>query len=117
MPEDPRIRAVELKAPHGARALEIRWADGQQHPLPHRILRGFCPCAACQGHSGTIRFQDGGNLELRDIEPVGNYALGLRWGDGHDSGIYSFRYLRSLGELLNQHGAEGLEQLGELPRS
>jgi len=42
--------------------------------------------------------------------------LGLSWADGHDSGIYSFRYLRRLGELLETHGAEGLEQLGELPR-
>jgi DUF971 family protein len=117
MPEDPRIRPVELKAPHGAQDLVIRWADGQLDKLPHRILRGFCPCAACQGHSGTIRFQAGGNLELREIEQVGNYALGLRWGDGHDSGIYSFRFLRSLGELVSTHGPEGLEQLGELPRA
>jgi DUF971 family protein len=48
---------------------------------------------------------------------VGNYALALVWGDGHDSGIYSFRFLRRLGDLLEAHGAPGLEAIGELPRS
>jgi DUF971 family protein len=84
---------------------------------PHEILRGYCPCAGCQGHAGTIRFLSGGNLELREIEQVGNYALGLTWGDGHASGIYTFRYLRSLCELLETHGAAGLIELGELPKT
>jgi DUF971 family protein len=117
MPEDPSIKPVEVRAPHGARVFEVAWADGHRCMYPHHILRGYCPCAGCQGHSGTLRFQSGGNLELRDVEAVGNYALSLRWGDGHDSGIFSFRFLRSLCELLEQHGAEGLEQLGELPRA
>lgn len=86
--------------------MEITWADGHKGVYPHEILRGYCPCAGCQGHSGTIkfvpggeleaRFKPGGDLELRHIEQVGNYALRFEWGDRHDSGIYSFRYLRSL---------------------
>ena len=58
----------------------------------------------------------GHNLELRDLEQVGNYALGLTWADGHNTGIYSFRFLRALGELLEAQGAQGLMALGELPR-
>jgi DUF971 family protein len=96
--------------------MDISWADGQRTTYPHEILRGFCPCAGCQGHSGTIRFQGGNNLELTEIERVGNYALGLTWGDGHNSGIYTFRFLRTLGDLLAEHGPEGLKQLGQLPR-
>ncbi len=115
MIDDPRITAVEVRAPHGATALTIVWKDGLQASYPHEILRGFCPCAGCQGHSGTIAFQEGGNTELRDIEQVGNYALGLAWGDRHDSGIYSFRYLRRLAELLDRHGATALVAMGELP--
>ena len=91
-----REQPVELRAPQGARQMEIDWADGHRGLYPHRILRGFCPCAECQGHSGPIEFVEGGSLELDDIEEVGNYALRLAWSDGHGSGIYSFRYLREL---------------------
>ena len=58
-----------------------------------------------------------GNLELRELGQVGNYALSLRWGDGHDGGIYSFAFLRRLGDLLDATGAAGLEAMGELPRA
>jgi DUF971 family protein len=113
----PSPKPTAVKAPRGARSLEIQWSDGAKITYPHEIIRGYCPCATCQGHSGTIRFVSGGDLELRDIEQVGNYALGLTWSDGHSSGIYSFRYLRALGELLTAQGAEGVKALGELPRS
>src|SRR5262245_47896403 len=112
-----RFRPVSVKAPHGARELSIAWADGTMSSYPHEILRGFCPCATCQGHSGAIRFVTGGSLDLRELEQVGNYALGLTWADGHNSGIYSFRFLRALGELLADKGAEGVRALGELPRA
>ena len=91
-----RIEPTEVRAPRGARVLEIVFADGHVGQYPHELLRGFCPCAACQGHSGEIRFVEGGNLELTDLGEVGNYALRLTWGDGHSSGLYSFRYLRAL---------------------
>ena len=97
--------------------MSITWADGHNSSYPHRILRGYCPCAGCQGHGGTIEFQPPTNLEIRALEKVGNYAVSLVWGDGHASGIYSFRFLRSLGDLLEEHGAEGLEALGCLPRT
>ena len=111
-----RSQPTGVKAPHGAKDLEISWADGHRSKLPHEILRGYCPCAGCQGHSGIIQFQEGGNTDLRNIEQVGNYALGLGWGDNHDSGIYSFRYLRALGDLLDAQGPEAVKLMGTLPR-
>lgn len=96
MPIDTRTMPTGVKAPHGARIMEISWADGHQSVIPHEILRGYCPCAQCQGHGGTITFVPGGDLELRDIEQVGNYALKLTWGDRHDAGLYTYRYLRAL---------------------
>ncbi|MGB5813538.1 MAG: DUF971 domain-containing protein [Polyangiales bacterium] len=87
---------VELRAPRGARVLEIDWADGHTGTYSHEVLRGFCPCAHCQGHDGPICFVEGGDVELEDIQTVGNYAVRLVWGDGHQTGIYSFRYLREL---------------------
>jgi DUF971 family protein len=95
---DRRIKPVAIRSPRGARTTEIDWADGHKGIYPHESLRGHCPCAGCQGHSGTITFipTSGDAQELEDIEPVGGYALALKWFDGHASGIYSFTYLRSL---------------------
>ena len=83
---------------------EIRWSDGVVHRIPHRILRGYCPCASCQGHRGGIRFIESDRLELREIDTVGNYALSFTFDDGHDSGLYSFEHLRALGELYDEFG-------------
>lgn len=99
---------------------QLTWPGGIEHRLPHRILRGYCPCAGCQGHSGTIRFQAPTGtlaLELRDIQPVGRYALALVWGDGHSTGIFSFEFLWNLGCWLEERGAEALEAEGILPRA
>ncbi len=84
MAEDPRTIPVSVKAPHGAKVMEIQWADGHKAVLPHEILRGYRPCANCQGHGGTIHFVPGGDLEIRDIQQIGNYALQFSWGDRHD---------------------------------
>ena len=91
-----RTTPLEVRAPRGSQTLEIDFADGHRGVYPHRILRGYCPCAMCQGHEGPIRFIDGGNLELTDLAEVGDYALTLTWGDGHATGIYTFVFLREL---------------------
>jgi DNA repair protein RecO (recombination protein O) len=108
-------RPVRVRAPKGARVFEIHWADGLVGKIPHELLRGYCPCATCQGHSGTIRFVAGGDLELEEITPVGNYALQLTWGDRHDTGLYSFRYLRALSDVAMDPERAGDER-PELPR-
>lgn len=113
------LRPVAIRAPHGARVFEITWPQQSQHRLSHQILRGYCPCAGCQGHSGLIRLQEIHSelsLELREIQEVGQYALGLVWGDGHRTGIYSFAYLHRLGQLVEAHGEEAVLALQELPR-
>jgi DUF971 family protein len=116
MTDDPRYRPVGVQAPYGARELTVSWADGHRTRLPHELLRGYCPCAGCQGHSGELRFQEGRNLELREISRVGNYALGLSWGDGHSTGIYTFTYLRGLGDLIEAEGEEAVRARNVLPR-
>lgn len=98
--DDPKkIQCVRVRSARGADTTEIDWADGHKGIYPHAVLRGYCPCAACQGHTGAIRFvaqAPGPALELDEIEPVGAYALRLVWFDGHGSGLYTFSYLRSL---------------------
>lgn len=97
-------RPVGIKAPHGATWFEVQWETGEPSRIPNRILRGYCPCAGCQGHGGGISFQDGRDSVLKDIEQVGNYALRLVWGDSHGTGLYSFTYLKQLGDLVAAHG-------------
>jgi DUF971 family protein len=92
----PATTPVEVRAPRGSRLLEIDFADGHRGRYPHEILRGYCPCAACQGHQGPIRFVEGGDQELTDLAEVGDYALRFSWGDGHATGLYSFAFLRDL---------------------
>ncbi len=82
----------------------IQWNDGAESFLRLEFLRRACPCAACGGEPDVL-----GNIvrpnvtytpqsfELQNWEQVGGYALQPRWGDGHRTGIYSFRYLRRLG--------------------
>jgi DUF971 family protein len=47
-------------------------------------------------------------LTLQEIWGVGQYAIGLRWGDGHDSGIYTFEYLRELSDLVQDNLSKAL---------
>ena len=110
--KDPRTKPVAIRSPRGTRVTEIDWADGHKSVYPHAILRGYCPCAGCQGHEGDIKYVDprDDQQQLDDIKPVGGYAVALKWFDGHESGIYSYRYLRSLcrcAECVAAGGAPG----------
>jgi len=115
---DPRIRCKAVRSPRGARTSEIEWGDGHRGVYPHEILRGYCPCAGCQGHSGTIKFQypTETQQELDKIDPVGNYGLQLTWFDGHGSGIYSYAYLRALCQCDDCRPGAAKDERGELPR-
>jgi len=96
--KDARFKPLAIRSPRGGRTTEIDWADGHKAIYPHEVLRGYCPCAGCQGHTGEVKFLETSDeqRELDDITPVGSYALALSWFDGHASGIYRFEFLRSL---------------------
>jgi len=74
------------------------------HRIPFAALRRACPCAACKGEPGFAgRFAGEPDLrpgedELADIKLVGAYGLNAVWGDGHDTGIFTFEHLRRLGD-------------------
>jgi len=85
-----------------ARDLRITWSDGHITRFPLQLFRDECPCAGCSGESdlfGEIKMPvqlpiaRPGQYELKSLTPVGNYAVAAVWGDGHDSGIYSWQYL------------------------
>ncbi len=115
---DPKFICKAVRSPRGARTTALEWADGHKGIYPHEVLRGYCPCAGCQGHSGEIRFIEPNStqLELEDISPIGNYALSLTWFDGHSGGIYSFKYLRALCQCDVCRPAGEKDDRGALPR-
>lgn len=78
----------------GDSGLKIRWSDGHESIYPWLLLRANCPCAACReaGEPGHL----GSSVHPLDIQPVGRYAMAIRWSDGHTTGIFSHEYLRSL---------------------
>ena len=85
----------------GPAELEILWKDGHRSLYPVAYLRRACRCAACIDEWSGEQILDPDSIaeDVRpvSIEPVGNYAIHIRWSDGHSSGIYSFEYLRKLG--------------------
>src|SRR3981081_4012069 len=82
--------------------LRITWADDRVCDYNAAALRRVCPCAQCvnewtgQRTLKPERISD--ELEINDLTIVGRYALNFRWSDGHETGIYSFQYLRDLCE-------------------
>jgi len=90
---------------HGAtRVLEVGFSDGSVFRLPFELMRVFSPSAEVQGHGpGQEVLQTGKrNVEVVNLEPVGNYAVKPVFSDGHDSGIYSWDYLYFLGSQQAQ---------------
>ena len=89
------IRALQQEA-----RLEIEWPNGTIDQFPYRFLRGRCPCAGCVDEMTGVRVVDVENVPA-GVKPAaldfaGNYALKIRWDDGHDTGLYTWEYLREL---------------------
>jgi DUF971 family protein len=86
--------------------IAVSWDDGHESTLSLRTLRDHCPCAGCKGETVLLRTYTPpeadksvpGRYDLKAVEPVGNYALKLTWGDGHAMGMYTWEQLRSLCE-------------------
>jgi DUF971 family protein len=123
--DDPRDQPTRLVAHQQSKALEIEFADGAVFRLPFELLRVYSPSAEVQGHGpGQEVLQTGKRgVGLLSLEPVGNYAVKPRFTDGHDSGLFTWRYLRQLGDdeaSLWQRYEERLAAAGasrDLPRA
>ena len=94
---DGDIFPTELKLKQEEGMLYVTWSDEHLSPFTLAYIRGWCPCAKCQGHFTTeLHYQESVNLTLLDVTPVGNYGMQLSWGDGHSTGIYSFDEVRAM---------------------
>ena len=80
--------------------LEVVYEDGAHYQLPFEYLRVHSPSAEVKGHGPgqEVLVLGKQNVGIRAIEPVGRYSVRLVFDDGHDSGLYTWTYLRELGE-------------------
>jgi DUF971 family protein len=93
--------------------LAIVFDDGTEFELSCEFLRVHSPSAEVKGHGpGQEVLQVGKEgVNIREIEPVGNYAVRLVFDDGHQSGIYSWSYLHELGSRRDEYWRRYLERL------
>ncbi|MBX9655213.1 DUF971 domain-containing protein [bacterium] len=95
-----RPTRIRLNKPE--RSLIITWDDGKEHSFPWSFLRARCPSATEQAERASASknpLQVLGHVpssDLVEVQPVGSYALSLRWSDGHAFGIYTWEYLQEL---------------------
>ena len=110
---------TEINVHKKSAILELRFDDGSHFELPAEYLRVFSPSAEVQGHGpGQSVLQHGKkDVQFRDLEPQGHYAVRISFSDGHDSGIYSWKYLLELGKNQEQYWADYLQQLESAGKS
>ena len=96
-----------------SRVLEIVFDDGARYRLPCEYLRVYSPSAEVRGHGpGQGVLQTGKEaVNVKGIEPVGNYAVKLVFDDGHDTGLYTWDYLYKLGRDFDTNWREYLAAL------
>ncbi len=102
-PYDESVTPKDLKVRIAEQRLEIDWRDGRRSEYLLDELRRRCPCAACRtereaqsGNPLRVLSCDPSGTRVTSAELIGNYAVKLTWSDGHDTGIFDFRFLRSL---------------------
>ncbi len=107
------VRPTDIKLHQKSRALEISFDDGSHFRYPCEYLRVYSPSAEVRGHGpGQEVLQLGKeNVNITNIEPVGTYAVCLYFDDGHNTGIYSWDLLHSLGVNQQQLWDQYLERL------
>jgi DUF971 family protein len=108
---------TELRVDRAEKRLTVTFDDGESFVLPAELLRVESPSAEVQGHGPSQKTIIAGrrHVGIMELEPVGNYAVRIRFDDLHDTGMYSWRYLYQLGKNQEKIWAaylEALEQRG-----
>lgn len=115
MSSDSRHKPTGITVDLANRLIQINWADAHQSIYDFTYLRRACPCAECRpwvhgvGKVGdtpeAVRHAVGELKDVKDVQPVGSYALNFNWADGHTFGIYDWRYMRSVCPCPEDAGA------------
>jgi DUF971 family protein len=87
-----------------SRLLEIAFSDGAQFKIPYELMRIYSPSAEVQGHGPGQEVLQTGKREVNvvELEPIGNYAVKPVFSDGHESGLFTWDYLYHLGADQSQ---------------
>ncbi len=90
---------VEIRLRTRSRLLDVSFDDGTRYELPAEYLRVYSPSAEVQGHGPGegVLVTGKENVGIRAVEPIGHYAVRLVFDDGHDTGLYTWKYLHELG--------------------
>ncbi len=120
MPSGPslpaRPRPTEIRLKKAEKLLEIAFDDGRTFRLPAELLRVESPSAEVRGHGPGQRKIVAGrrHVAIMEVEPVGNYAVRLRFDDLHDTGIYSWDVLYEMGLRQDELWQDYLTALARL---
>lgn len=95
---------VEIRVKSAEKRLEVDFDDGKNFALPAELLRVESPSAEVQGHGpgGKTLVPGKRHVGIAGVDAVGNYAIRIRFDDGHDTGIFSWTYLREMGERQDE---------------
>jgi DUF971 family protein len=90
---------TEIRLKQAEKILEVDFDDGSSFALPAELLRVESPSAEVQGHSADQKKLIAGrrHVGIMELEPMGNYAVKIKFDDLHDTGIFSWQYLYKLG--------------------
>ena len=90
---------TDIKLRTASRLLEVRFDDGSHYELPFEYLRVHSPSAEVKGHGPgqEVLVLGKENVGIRAVEPIGQYAVKIVFDDGHDTGLFTWRYLHELG--------------------
>lgn len=104
---------TEIRLRKHEKILEIDFDDGSRFALPAELLRVESPSAEVQGHGPGQRTLIAGrrHVGIMAVEPVGNYAVRIKFDDLHDTGIFSWRYLYNLGREKDRVWQDYLDAL------
>ncbi len=105
----------ELRLKKAEKRLDVDFDDGASFQLPAEYLRVESPSAEVQGHGPgqKVIVAERAHVGILALEPVGNYAVRIRFDDLHDTGIYSWQYLHQLGTEQEQRWTTYLEELAK----
>ncbi|MDX1516775.1 MAG: DUF971 domain-containing protein [Woeseiaceae bacterium] len=107
------MNPTEIRLRKNSRVLVVAFDDGVTHEYPFEYLRVYSPSAEVRGHGpGQENLQVGKeNVTVTAVEPVGHYAVRLVFSDGHDTGLYTWSYLRELGDKRDSNWQSYLDRL------
>ncbi len=108
---DPHPTGIRIRT--ASRVLEVSFADGARFELPFEYLRVYSPSAEVRGHSPDQAVLQVGKetVGITGAEPIGQYAVRLSFDDGHDTGLYTWKYLYELG---SEHASKWRDYLQRL---